>query len=290
MRFQYQSQRLQDWLSQLWVMWRGRRVDQGAIAWLFGPYGDVDVIADHYIERLAREESLEVERRAEGVGLLDSMEDMLGDDVSRVDPKVRAFYERTADFGLEVWSEWCWFFRPFAALVQRLYSRRLQQLNLPLRPLDTSRGITSEIVKLRDREGRARYTVWFRILKSTGQVIYSGIYAATQLVDGRRCAKIVFPLPRGNATVVMGARVDEQGGLELVSSGKGFGDPGFYFLLRDSKGRHYAQYIRSFRERIHVYVDDEGVLRADHTLSLWGITALRLHYKMGRLSRVPAPV
>src|ERR1051325_6776129 len=150
MRFQYPSQRLQDWLSQLWVMWRGRRVEPGQIAWLFGPFGDVDVIADHYIERLACEESLQVERRAEGVGLLDSMEEMLGEDVTRLDPAIRGFYERTADFGLEVWSEWCCFCRPFAALIQWLYSRRLQQLNLPLRPLDTSRGITSEIVKLRD--------------------------------------------------------------------------------------------------------------------------------------------
>ena len=86
----------------------------------------------------------------------------------------------------------------------------------------------------------------------------------------------------------MKAGITEQGGLDLVSSGREFGDPGFYFLLRDSKGRHWAQYIRSFRERIGVYVDEDGVLRADHTLSLWGLTALRLHYKI--VSRAAAGV
>ena len=280
MQFEYPSQRLQDWLSQRWVMWRGRCVEPEQIAWLQGPYGDVDVIADRYIERLARDESLTIERKARRAGLVESMEEMLGPRAERLDERVRAFYEHTADHDLEVWSEWSPVFRPFAVLIHHLYSRRLQQLNLPLRPLDTARGITSEIVCLRDSTGRARYRVWFRILKSSGRVIYSGIYMTTTLPDGRRAAKIVFPLPRGNATVVMAASVTAAGGLELVSGGERFGDPGFYFLLRDRRGRHWAQYIRSFRERIRVYADHEGVVRADHSLSLWRRTALRLHYRI----------
>lgn len=279
MRFQYPSQRLQDWLSQLWVMARGRKIDPAQTAWLIGPFGDVDVIADHYIQRLARDESLTIERFSPG-GLLESAQDLLGSDAPRLDPRIRAFYEHTARHELEVWSQWSPLFRPFAALVQILYSRRLQQLNLPLDPLDTSRGITSEVVKLRDRSGAVRYSIWLRHLKTTGRVIYSGIYMTTSIPDGRRCAKIVFPLPRGNATVIMAPSVDDDGGLDLVSRGERFGHPGFYFLLRDSRSRHWAQYIRSFRERITVYVDGDGSLRADHALSLWGLTALRLHYKI----------
>ena len=290
MEFQYPSQRLQDWLSQRWVMARGRRVDPREIAWLFGPFGDVDVIADHYIERLASEERLAVERDAHGAGLLDSIEDLLGPDAARLDHRIRGFYERTSDHALEVWSQWSPLFRPFAVLINRLYSRRLHQLNLPLKPLDTSRGITSEVVKLREpATGRARYTVWFRRLRSTGQVVYSGIYAAGRLPSGERCAKIVFPLPRGNATVIMRPAVTAPGGLELISSGARFGDHGFYFLLRDKRRRHWAQYIRSFRERIHVYVDEDGVLRTDHTLSLWGRRALTLHYKITPLVALVAP-
>jgi hypothetical protein len=269
MPFQYPSQRLQDWLSQLWVMARGRRITPAEASWLMAPFGDVDIIADHYIQRLARDESLTVERCSAG-GLLESARDLLGDDAPRLEPRIRDFYEHTARHELEVWSQWSALFRPFAALVQVLYSRRLQQLNLPLDPLDTSRGITSEVVKLRDSSGTVRYSIWLRHLKATGRVIYSGIYMTTSIPDGRRCAKIVFPLPRGNATVVMAPSVGDEGRLDLVSSGERFGDPGFYFLLRDSKSRHWAQYIRSFRERITVYVDQEQSLRADHALSLWG--------------------
>jgi hypothetical protein len=286
MHYAYPSQRLQDWLSQCWVMFRGQPVDLADVAWLAAPFGDVDVIADTYVERLAADEDLVVERNATA-GLLPSMRELLGDDARRLDPRVAAFYEHTAEHDLDVWSEWCGAFRPFAVLIHHLYSRRLQQLNLPLRPLDTARGLSSEIIRLCERTtGRPRYTIWFRRLKATGRVIYSGIYMTTTLPDGRRCAKIAFPLPRGNATVVMAPEVDARGALHLVSSGERFGDPGFYFLLRDAKGQHWAQYIRSFREHITVFVDDEDVLRTDHHLSLWRRPALHLHY---RIDRRPAP-
>ncbi len=172
---------------------------------------------------------------------------------------------------------------PFGGLIHWLYSRRLQQLNLPLRPLDTSRGIASEILKLRrTHDGTVAHTMWYRVLKATGNVIYSGIYATCRIPDGRTCVKVVFPLPRGNATVVMSIAVGEQGDLCLESHGAGFGSPGFYFLLQDSKGRYWAQYIKTFREKIRVFVDDESVLRADHVLTLWGRRVLQLHYKISR--------
>jgi hypothetical protein len=291
MQFEYPSQRLQDYLSQRWVQWRGRRVEPRDIDWLMGPYGEVDAIADHYIQRLADEEDLTIERHATGAGLLDSA-DAFGLDaatLARLRPEIAHFYERTADHDLEVWSEWSPVFRPFGGMLQTLYSRRLQQLNLPLRPLDTSRGISSEIVKLRDAEGRAKYTVWYRTLKSTGQVVYSGVYTTCVTPAGDTCVKVIFPLPCGNATVLMRIGVGENGELDLVSSGERFGDPGFYFMLHDRHQQHWAQYIRSFRERIFVYVDDEGVLRTDHSLTLWGRRVLQLHYKiMAAPARTPS--
>ncbi len=266
-------------------MWRGRQVDPAELSWLMGPFGDVDVIGDHYVDTLATAENLVVERRARGVGLIESVGDLglTPEDERRLRAEVAAFYTHTSEHDLDVWSEWSTMFRPFGGLIHWLYSRRLQQLNLPLRPLDTSRGIASEILKLRrPHDGRVAYTVWYRVLKSTGNVIYSGIYSTCRIPDGRTCVKVVFPLPRGNATVVMSVAVGEQGDLCLESHGAAFGSPGFYFLLRDSKGRHWAQYIRTFREKIRVYVDDESVLRADHVLTLWGRRVLQLHYKISR--------
>lgn len=263
-------------------MLRGRRIDLAEHGWLIGPFGESDAIADDYFASLAQRESLVIERDVRDGGLMRSMHDLVGADSAHLHPRIRDFYEHTAEHSLEVWSEWSPLFRPFAGIVQRLYSRRLKQLNLPLRPLDTSRGISSEIVYLRDSAGAIRYSIWFRKLLATGQVIYSGIYMTTRTPAGLPAAKIVFPLPRGNATVVMLPRVLEDGSFELVSEGTRFGDPGFYFLLRDRKGRCWSQFIRAMRERIHVYVDADGDLRTDHTLFVWRAAALRLHYKITR--------
>lgn len=281
--FDYPSQRLQDYLSQRWVMMRGRQINPRDTSWLMGPFGEVDRIGDVYVQRLADEENLVVERHTSGAGLMDSFDALALDVASRarLRPEITGFYERTADHDLEVWSEWNPLFCACGGALRWLYSRRLQQLNVPLRPLETSRGIASQIMKLRDqRTGETRYTVWYRVLKATGEVIYSGVYGTCTLPDGRTCVKVVFPLPRGNATVLMASDVNDRGELDLVSSGDGFGSPGFYFLLRDKRGRHWSQYIRSFRERIHVYMDDELVLRTDHTLTLWKRRVLQLHYKI----------
>jgi hypothetical protein len=40
------------------------------------------------------------------------------------------------------------------------------------------------------------------------------------------------------------------------------------------------------QERIRVYADEYGAVRADHVLKLWGATFLRLHYRLR--TRVPA--
>jgi hypothetical protein len=208
-----------------------------------------------------------------------------------VRPEAAAFYLETTDHHMEVWSQWNPVFRPFGGLLHLLYSRRLEQLNMPLNPLDTSRGMRSEIIRLRDPvSGAIRYTVWYRILKATNQVLYSGVYTTERTPTGVACVKVVFPLPCGNATVMLRAQTDEAGNLSLISEGQRFGDPGFYFLLRDSKQRHWAQYIRSFRERIDVYCDDEGVLRADHVVTLWRRRVLALHYRMNRLPSAQPPV
>gem|GEM_PF-4748956 len=66
------SLRFQDWLSQQWVIARGRRIDPAQTAWLMGPY--CDVIADGYINRLAQREGPSVERSAPTGGMVDSMD------------------------------------------------------------------------------------------------------------------------------------------------------------------------------------------------------------------------
>ena len=74
--------------------------------------------------------------------------------------------------------------------------------------------------------------------------------------------------------------MDESGALWLDGTGRRFGDPGFYFLLVDGRGRHHAQHIPSFRDRLRIFVDEDGILRADQWFTLWGRPVVELRYRM----------
>ena len=43
----------------------------------------------------------------------------------------------------------------------------------------------------------------------------------------------------------------------------------------------YARYVRPLHESIHGYVGNDGYVRSDHIMFLWGATFLRLHYRLG---------
>lgn len=275
---------LSDWVTQRWVQATGRRVHFPDAPWLDGPVGDTRGIGRGVFEAHARRQGLEVVRNANGCGLLSSFEALSGPefDPADVDPAVAGFYERTSDYELDAWSEWCGMFRPFGALLAVLFSRRLQQLNVPLSPLDTSRGISSEVYELRDPRTSVRVSAaWVRELVGTRHLLYAGSYS-TEEVPGWRgpCVKVVFPLPNGNCIVLMKPSADGEGGLTVASSGERFGDPGFYFTVRHRGDAGWARYVRSLRETIRVYAAEPGIVRADHTLRIWGSVFLRLHYRL----------
>lgn len=279
---------LTDWVTQRWVQLTGRRVDvAGAGRWLAGAVGSAHEIGRDYFARLAEREQLEL-RRTTDAGLLTDLRELAGPefDPARVHADVAAFYTGTAAYGLDAWGEWCGLFRPFGSLLALLFSRRLQQLNVPLSALDTSRGITSEVFQLVDPgDGGVRYTVWFRTLVATGHVLYAGSYSIVRVpgFDGP-CVKVVFPLPHGNAQVLMRPTAHADGSLTVTSAGERFGDPGFYFSVHHRPGESpivWARYVRALRESIHVYAAPDGV-RADHVLTFFGATFLRLHYRLLR--------
>lgn len=265
-----------DWTTQAWNIALGRRLDPDADGWLLGPIGDIGGIADAFVARIAEEEDLIVRRNEPGAGLVETFEGLDG----VINARIAAFYERTADYDLDVWTGWKPVFGSFGWLVAVLFSRRIQQLNLPRRSMDTALGMKSDIIHMVDATGRPRYRIWFRRLKKTGEVVYSGIYTTCQIPSGEWCVKVVFPLPKGNATVVMRMGCDDDGNLKLESKGRDYGDPGFYFLVEDRKGLLWKHYIPSFHETIFVYEDDDRALRADHSMSLWNLRAYDLHYKM----------
>jgi hypothetical protein len=271
-----------DWSTQRWVELTGRRVTLAECPWLEGPAGSPAGIGRDFFDSYTSANALRLERVAGG-GLIPvfSILNSNAFNTGRISPAVVHFYQRTSEYELDAWSQWCGAFRPFGWALARIFSRRLQQLNVPLSNLDTSQGMTSRVMPVSSRDGTPVFTAWMRELIGTGNVIYAGAYSTCRVpgFDGR-CVRVVFPLPNGNAIVIMRPIAHSDGSLTLVSSGDRFGDPGFYFTVRDANGAMDARYVRSFRETIHVYAPPEGGVRADHVLTIWGLTFLRLHYRL----------
>lgn len=277
---------LQDKITQIWVKITGRRINPQEHQWLIGPIGQTDIIKDKFIFELAEKNNLLIEKNLKDFGLLESVEQIgiSNDDKEKLNKKVIDFYEHTYNYDFEVWSEWKGIFKPFGKLLSIIFSKRLQQLNLPLNSIDTAKGLKSEIIKLKSKDDhKTHWTIWYRTIKSTNDVIYSGVYTTCQNPNYTTpLLKVVFPLPNGNASVVMTEKITDDGSLILSSDGKRFGDNGFYFTLTNHKGKYWARFVRSMHEWIRVYEDEENELRADHNLNFWGFRFLNLHYKMNK--------
>ena len=246
--------------------------------------GKATGIGKDYFDELAHETGLDIRKNLSDAGLIENFGqlDSSNFNSSEIHPEVVDFYEHTSNYDLDAWGEWQGLFRPFGTLLAFIFSRRLQQLNVPLSSLDTSRGVTSEIVQLVEPDSsEVRYTAWIRQIIGTGHVLYAGSYSTCQIpgYEGA-CIKVVFPLPNGNATVIMKPQRNADGSFSLISSGERFGEPGFYFVVRNSSGRISARYLRAMRETIRVYAAENSTVRADHTLKLWGLTFLKLHYRL----------
>jgi len=271
---------LVDRITQRWVQFTGRPINLKDDPWLSGPIGEPAGIGNQYFHELASKLSLRI---GPGRGLLDDFGKLRATefDPATVAKPVIEFYEETANYEMDAWSEWCGAFRPFGWLLALMFSRRLQQLNVPLSSLDTSRGLTSEVWRVVDSvSGAFQFTAWVRRLLGTGNVLYAGAYSTCRVPNYKgECVKVVFPLPNGNAMVIMRPVAHEDGSFSVISDGKHFGDPGFYFTVHSTRGLR-ARHLRALHESIRVYAAGENTVRADHVLSLWGITFLRLHYRL----------
>jgi hypothetical protein len=185
---------------------------------------------------------------------------------------------------MDVWSQTYFPTNLALFLLVTTISRQVNQLNFPLSPLESARGMSSEIIALRNPDGSIRYTGWFRTLGEEPRVLYTGFYMTERPPNSGPCVKVVFPMPNGNATVVLAPRIDPDGALVLDSSGKRFGDPGFYRVQRRGHDRVRVWHIKTLKELFRVYVDDHGVLRCDHSVRFLGLPVLSLHYKIVKRS------
>ena len=280
--------RLGAWVIYALVWIFGRTHRWRDVPWLAGPIGG-EVIGDAPYREVAAREGLEVERDARDGGLVPDFAALACDgfDPAAAHPLVREFYEHTTRFAMDVWSRTYVPTKLGLWLLVATISRQVDQLNFPLTPLDTALGLTSEIILMRRPDRSVRYTGWFRTLAGARRVLYTGFYMTERVPrEPGPCIKVVFPMPNGNATVILRASLDQGGALVLTSRGDRFGAAGFYRVQARDDGRARVWRVATLREHFRVYVDAAGVLRCDHRVTFLGLPCLALHYKM---TRVDAP-
>jgi hypothetical protein len=267
---------------QLWIHLTGKRIAESDAPWLNCPLGKRGPIGTAIYERIARDENLQIVAPPEA-GLIPDFNALRGPsfDPGAIHPAIRHFYEHAAQYHLEVWTEVSLRGRLFLWLLVEFISRRMDQLNFPISSLEVAKGMSSVVVQLIEpASGRLAYTGWLRRLKSSGLVIYAGLYSTVRVPgEANPCVKVTFPC-NGSANVYLSPVAHPDGSFGLDSSGSAWGRSGFYRLVRSGAGHWRVRYVRTLHELFHVYVDDENILRVDHTVSFLGITIIRLHYKM----------
>src|SRR6202007_3400097 len=258
----------------LWVQLTGRLVRKSDAPWLAGPLGGRERIGTGIYERVAREEGLLI-RTPPDAGLLEHFNVLRGPNFNpdAVHPDIRHFYEHAGEYQLDVWSEVSLAGRFFLWLLVEFISRRMDQLNFPISSLEVAKGMSSEVIQLLEPgSGRLIATGWLRRLKSSGNVIYAGLYSTVSIPgEENPCVKVTFPC-RGSANVYLRPVAHPDGSFGLDSSGSGFGRSGFYRLVDAGPNRWRVRNFKTLHELFRVYVDREGVLRTDHTVSFLGLT------------------
>jgi hypothetical protein len=163
------------WLIYRMIWLFGRTRAWRDIPWLDGPLGGA-VIGDAPYREVAARHGLTVQRNAADAGLVPDFEALRTDrcDPDRLDPRIREFYEHTTRFTMDVWSRTYFPSSIGLYLLVTTISRQVDQLNFPLTPLDSARGISSEIIPLRSPDGGIRYTGWYRTLAEPARVLFTG--------------------------------------------------------------------------------------------------------------------
>ena len=273
-----------EWLVRI----TGRKVDRSNAPWLDCVLGKPGLIGAGVYQQVAKAQNLDLSMPFDA-GLIPDFSLLRGAsfDPDKVDPRVRHFYEHAALYHLDVWSE-VYFAGKFVLwLLVEFISRRMNQLNFPISSMEVAKGMTSEIVQLRERDnGKLVYTGWLRRFRATGKVIYAGFYSTTSVPgEENPCVKVTFPC-YGSSSVYLRPRVYPDGSFGLNSTGASFGSSGFYRVVDAGPNALKARLFRTLHEIFHVYADEENVLRTDHTITFLGLTILRLHYKMTPLQNV----
>ncbi|MFT5722914.1 MAG: hypothetical protein ACI9JN_000019 [Bacteroidia bacterium] len=265
-----------------WITITGRKINFESDPWLESPMGDKTYIGSEFYADLALKRDLKIEKSPDAGLLKDfSVLDSVAFDSSKVNPAITHFYEHTSEYDLEAWSHSAFPSRLFLWILTTFVSRRMNQLNFPVTAMELAGGMKSEVLPMIDNQGNRKYTGWLRKLSNPEKVIYTGLYSSVKPPKCvQTCVKVSFPLPQGSSTVFLKPKAEADGSFKLISSGKGFGDSGYYRMVANSNNRVKVRYLRTLKENFHVYEDDAGLLRTDHFVKFLWMPVITLHYKI----------
>ncbi len=268
----------------MWLRLTGRVVPYKGHEWLHGPMSGSNIVGREFYQSYADEQGLVVDR-THANGLIDDFAALITNDDPlklKLNPRIRHFYEHTTQYKLEVWSQWYAPISFFARILIQSVSTKMDQLNIPLEPLETSHGMTNDVLQLKEPDtGRLACACWLRRAVKTGRVVYAGFYSGV-VIDGHPMVKVAFPLPNGNVTVLLKVVVQPDGSVKLLSDGKRIGESGYYRVQQRNAESVRVRYL-PLKESIHVYEDEIGTLRTDHLFAFWKFKFLHLHYRINPL-------
>lgn len=214
-------------------------------------------------------------------GMVDSMDCFTSTffNPNAIHPLIRAFYENTITFELDVVPHWHPFFYPFAKLYKKI-SHRMEQMNFPISTSDMKVEVESTILPLKDRiDGRTNVRAWIRTEKATKKAFYVAAYSShTNNGTGERFYNIFFPLPFGGMTSVLRMTHFKDEGVRLTS----LSHTKHVTEQQGVYGQIGSCHIRlPINETIDVWVEDH-VIKARHSNWFLGFRFLTLDYEIRR--------
>lgn len=162
-------------------------------------------------------------------GVVDRIEDLAhpGVDVTKIDPRVVAFFDDTAGLELHIRSRWVF---PFS-LLWRAFFFLVRWMGQFVYPRDEGRIVTRAFAVDREKDGRPDARGILRTYVDSNDVMQAVSYATWER-DGRRFMSAAFPLLFGRMMGLL--RMDplgDHGGVVLTSARRDGDDAGVWFVL-----------------------------------------------------------
>lgn len=193
-------------------------------------------------------------------------------DPNQLEPLIREFYLETNKFHMDAKVNW---HKGFKALSTFSYfiTKKMGQIQLP-----TSQSIemVGEIIPILDeQDGRDYVRAWVRKNKQTNEPIFSAIYSSHTYKD-KTYMNIALPLYRGVMTGVLRPEHDNGNGLVLTSERliDQKGDEGIYLTFQKMTLK------TPLEETFHIVSAKDGVLKAKHDMTCFGMTFLTIEYDL----------